>query len=159
HRLPVGRAFVDLAVGEEHGRVDFCGQVNGRTGAPLRLVVAEDATDVAAAVGRRGGVAVGGEGFQVVQARQAGGALEHSGRADGDHHRRVRAEAGAVAADALRIRVTLRDRPAHAIDEVVLHARAPLAVAGALEGVAAAFAAAEIHLQHEVAAAGEELGV
>src|SRR3546814_11925775 len=55
--------------------------------------------------------------------------------------------------------MALRDRPAHAVDEVVLDARAPLAVAGALEGVAAAFAAAEVHLQHQVAAAGEELRI
>src|SRR5690606_21386163 len=108
------------------------------------------ARDVAGAETGGRGVAVFGQGLQVVQPGLADGTAEQVRRADGHHQRRVGAEAAAEAADALRIGIALLDGPAHAIDEVVLHARAPLAIAGALEVVAAPFAAAEVDLEHDI---------
>src|SRR5690606_765932 len=120
---------------------------------------ADGAVEVGAGAGAARGVAAGGEGLQVVETGQAGGAANQLRGAGGGHHRRVGAEADAVCADAVRVGVALVDRPAHALDQVVLDACAPLLVAGLLEGVAAPQAAAVVDLQHQVAAAGEELGV
>ena len=60
-------------------------------------------------------------------------------------------------ADPLRIGDALGDQVLDAPGEVVLHLVAPLLVAGVQELLAVAGRAAEVRLQHGVAAVGEEL--
>src|SRR5690606_41694922 len=81
------------------------------------------------------------------------------GIAAGLHHRGIATLARAVGADAFRIAKLMRDRPAHAVGDVVLHLAAPFAVAAGEEAAAAAAGTAIVHLQHGIAAAGEELRV
>ena len=74
--------------------------------------------------------------------------------------RRVTAVRAAEDADALRISDALIDQVLDPVADVVLHrARAPLVVAGVQVRFAIAGRAAEIRLQHDVAAIGEELRV
>ena len=85
----------------------------------------------------RGGVEVGREG--------------HAGQ------RRVAAVGAAHDADALGIGDALGHQVLHAPGDVVLHLVAPLLVAGVQELLAVAGRAAEVRLQHGVAAVGQEL--
>ena len=93
----------------------------------------------------------------VVDADVAERALEHAWRADRRHQRRIAAEAAAVDADAVLVRIALVDGPLGGIDDVVLDAVAPLLVARVLERAAVAARTAEVHLQHRITAAGEHL--
>ena len=72
-------------------------------------------------------------------------------------HRRVAAVAGAVDADAPGIDNALGDEVFHAVGDVVLHLAAPLAVTGGAQPGAVAGRAAEVRLEHGVAAVGQKL--
>src|SRR3546814_632269 len=93
--------------------------------------------------------------LDVVDAHVAERALEQARRADRRHQRRVAAEAATVDADAILVRVALFDRPFRGVDDVVLDAFGPLLVAGIPEGLAVAARTAVVHLEHELAAAGQ----
>ncbi len=69
----------------------------------------------------------------------------------------VAAVAAAVDGHPLGIGDALLHQPAHAIRDVILHAAAPLLEAGLPELPAIARGPAEVHLEHRVAAAGQEL--
>ena len=73
------------------------------------------------------------------------------------HHRGIAAVGRAGQCHALRIGHALRHRPLRGVGQVVLHGRAPLLPAGAKVAGAEAGGAAELRLQHRVAARGEEL--
>ena len=85
-----------------------------------------------------------------------GGAVD-VGREGDAGERRVAAVRAAHDADALRVGDALGDQVLHAPGDVVLHLVAPLLVAGVEELLAVAGRAAEVRLQHRVAAIGEEL--
>ena len=61
--------------------------------------------------------------------------------------------------DLLRVGDALLDGPVDGVDQVVVHLQAPLLVAGVEELLAVAGRAAEVDLQHRVAAVGEPLRV
>ena len=85
-------------------------------------------------------------------------AAYRSGREGDAGERRVAAVGAAHDADALRVGDALGDQVLDAPGDVVLHLVAPLLVAGVQELLAVARRAAEVRLQHRVAAVGQELG-
>jgi hypothetical protein len=77
-----------------------------------------------------------------------------------EHHagqRGVAAVGAAHDADPLGVGDALFDQVLHAIGDVVLHGIPPLVVAGVEEGLAETGRAAEVRLQHGVAAVGQKL--
>ena len=97
------------------------------------------------------------EGEQVAHADVVDRGSVQLGREGHAGQRGVAAVAGAVDAHAGAIGNALRHQPLHAIGDVVLHRQAPLAEAGFPELAAIAGGAAEVHLQHAVAAVGQKL--
>ena len=71
--------------------------------------------------------------------------------------RRVAAVGAADDRDLLRVGDALLDRPVDGVDQVVVHLPAPLPVAGVQELLAEAGRAAEVDLEHRVAAVGQPL--
>src|SRR5690606_18529105 len=71
---------------------------------------------------------------------------------------RVAAVGGAETADAVAVGDALADGPFDGIGHVVDHRRAPVAVALLLEGIAVTARTTEVHLEHGIAAARQELG-
>ena len=102
-------------------------------------------------------VAVPVHGFEIVDAGQSYRAAVQLGLADCAHQRRIGAVAAAEDADSLGVGDFLRHGPAGGVGDVVLHPAAPFAEAGGQVREAVAGGAAEVHLQHVVAAAGEQL--
>src|SRR5690606_28793388 len=95
---------------------------------------------------------------RAVGADVAEGTGVQAGFARRRHHRRVAAETAAVDADAAGRGDTLVDRPVGGVEHVVHDPGGPVAVGHVHEGLAEAAGTAEVHLQHRVAAAGEQLG-
>ena len=85
------------------------------------------------------------------------GAGERVRRERRPDQRRVAAVAAAHDRHLLRVGVALLDGPVDGVDQVVVHLAGPLAVAGVEELLAEAGRAAEVHLQHRVAAVGQPL--
>src|SRR5690606_8565167 len=158
HQLAVGnrRALIFTASGEEYRYLDPVSHV-GRRYRRQPGTLANPFAQIGLAGAVPLDVTVGVHGRQVVHtdvADRAAVQIRFLGEAQ---QRRVRAVAGTVNADAPGIGDTLLDRPAGGIGEVVLHRLAPLALAGADEGLAVAAGAAEVQLQHRIAGIGEQL--
>ena len=109
-----------------------------------RLPVGRDGRDQGLQVGRADDVHAAGVGVRV--SRHAG---QHG----------VAAVAAAHDGDARGVRNPFRHRPGHGVQQVVVHAPAPLPVAGVDEALAEAGGAAEVDREHGVAAVGEPLVV
>mmetsp|Transcript_9629 Transcript_9629/g.22435 ORF Transcript_9629/g.22435 Transcript_9629/m.22435 type:complete len:502 (+) Transcript_9629:4229-5734(+) len=156
-------APVFAAVGHQQRHADFLGALHGRglldlLGVGVRVghealhaVVLPLLADVAPVDA--------GQQADVGHADPVDGALEQLALRDRTHHGRIAAVAGAHDAGALRVGPASLDGPVQRVGEVVLHRQAPLFPAGAEVLEAVARAAAVLGLQHEVAAAGQELGV
>ena len=80
-------------------------------------------------------------------------------RERGADERGVAAVGAAVDRDPVGVGVALLGDPGDGVEQVVVHARAPLAVAGVQEVLAVARRAAVVHLHAQVAAVGEPLRV
>ena len=150
-------AHVFAAVNQHHGSSDVGGVVDRRVAGQLGLILADGGLQVALAIGRELDVAAAVHQLQIAQADVADRAAEHLRFACGTHQRGVAAKAGADDAGALAVGVALRDGPTRGVDQVVDHAAAPLPIAGSFETLAIATGAAEVHLQHGVAATGQQL--
>ena len=158
-------AAVDAAVGQQQRRLDACRLLDRRGRLQLRRVLDLVADQVGHAVllplrsHVRGEAPVAVvEQVDVGNAHPADAALVQVGVVHQPHQGGVAAVAGAGDADALRIGVAMRHGPAGAVGDVVLHLQAPLLPAGAEVLVAIAGAAAEVRLQHRIAARSQELG-
>ena len=94
---------------------------------------------------------------QVRRPDEVDAAREHVGRHRQADQRRVAAVAAARDRDLVLRRDAAVDRPRHRVEQVVVHLAAPLVVGGVEELLAEAGRAAEVDLEHRVAAVREQL--